>query len=192
MATSATSELGPMAAIDIDAGGAAAQPLSLPLRRGHAHIGAARPHDQRGRLLRRLLLGADVAALCVAFAITESLFGAYRSVDILLLLVSIPLWVGLAYGHRLYHVDSHRADYRASDEIGPVLQMATFWSWSVLLALALLRPGDVPVGRIALFWVLTVVLLMAFRSGTRAFARRQIWFLQNALVIGPPARLRRS
>jgi len=186
MATSATSELGPMAAIEIDAGGAAAQPLTLPLRRGHAQLGAARPHDQRGSLLRRLLLGADVAALCVAFGITEGLFGAYRSVDIPLLLVSIPLWVGLAYVHRLYHVDSHRADYQASDEIGPVLQMATFWSWSVLLALALLRPGDVPVGRIALFWVLTVVLLMAFRSGARAFARRQIWFLQNALVIGPP------
>jgi exopolysaccharide biosynthesis polyprenyl glycosylphosphotransferase len=187
MATSATSELGPMGAIEIDAGGTAtALPLPAQPRRGHAQLGAARPHDQRGRLLRRLLLAADVAALCAAFVITEGLFGAYRSVDIPLLLVSIPLFVGLAYGHRLYHLDSHRADYRACDEIGPVLQMATLWSWSLLLALALLRPGDIPVGRIALFWLLTVVLIMALRSGARSFARRQVWYLQNALVIGPP------
>ena len=187
MATSATSEMGPMGAIEIDTGGtAAALPQPVSLGRGHAQLGAARPHDQRGRLLRRLLLAADVAALCAAFVITEGLFGAYRSVDIPLLLVSIPLFVGLAYGHRLYHLDSHRADYRACDEIGPVLQMATLWSWSVLLALALLRPGDIPVGRIALFWLLTVVLMMALRSGARAYARRQVWYLQNALVIGPP------
>jgi exopolysaccharide biosynthesis polyprenyl glycosylphosphotransferase len=187
MATSATSEMGPMGAIEIDTGGtAAALPRSVSLGRGHAQLGAARPHDQRGRLLRRLLLAADVAALCTAFVITEGLFGAYRSVDIPLLLVSIPLFVGLAYGHRLYHLDSHRADYRASDEIGPVLQMATMWSWSLLLALALLRPGDIPVGRIALFWLLTVILMMALRSGARAFARRQVWYLQNALVLGPP------
>ena len=64
---------------------------------------------------------------------------------------AIPVWV-LANGHRLYHLDSYRATTRAADEIGPVLQMATLWSWSVLLALAALRPDLPPVAKMALFW----------------------------------------
>ena len=144
----------------------------------------SRPGDQRGSLLRRLLLVGDVAALCLAFFATELAFGSLRSID-LLLVVGIPWWVLLAYGHRLYHLDSHRADYRAADEIGPVLQMATLWSWSFLVALAVFRPNDVPVMRIAVFWAVAVLLLMAFRSGMRTFAKRRVWYLQNALIIGP-------
>ena len=145
-----------------------------------------RPHDQRGRLLRRLLLGADVLALCLAFLIgqSQSLAGAYE--DLPLLLLGIPLWITLAQAHRLYHLDSHRADYRAADEIGPVLQMATLWSWGTLLALSAMRPDHVPVPRVALFWALTVVLLIALRSAARAYARRRVWYRQNALVVGPP------
>ena len=113
--------------------------------------------------------------------------GTLRSADVLLLVLSIPLWVLLAYGHRLYHLDSHRADYRAADEIGPVLQMATLWSWSTLIALLVVRPDRLPVTQIALFWALTVGLLTAFRSMMRAFARSRPWYVQNALVIGPAA-----
>jgi len=66
-----------------------------------------------------------------------------------------------------------------------VLQMATLWSWSMLLGLSAVRPDHVPVSKVALFWALTVILLIALRSITRAFARRQVWYLQNAVVIGP-------
>ena len=59
------------------------------------------------------------------------------------LILSIPLWVLLAYLHRLYHLDSYRADYRAADELGPVLQMATVWSWMTLLALELVDANGV-------------------------------------------------
>ncbi len=101
-----------------------------------------------------------------------------------MLLLTIPLWVLVAYGHRLYHLDSHRADYGAADEIGPVLQMATVWSWGTLIAVSAVQPEHLPVQRIALFWVLTVVALMVFRSAARAYARTQVWYLQNTLVIG--------
>jgi exopolysaccharide biosynthesis polyprenyl glycosylphosphotransferase len=43
------------------------------------------------------------------------------------------------------------------------------------------------VPRIALFWGVAVVLLMAFRSVARAIARRRAWYLQHALVVGPSA-----
>jgi exopolysaccharide biosynthesis polyprenyl glycosylphosphotransferase len=144
-----------------------------------------RPGDERGRRLRRLLLGADVGALCVAFAVTQAAVGNFASAELLLLVLSIPLWVLLAYAHRLYHLDSYRADYRAADEIGPVLQMATVWSWMTLLAVHLVRPTGVNVGTLAVFWGSTVLLLTAFRCIARARARTQPWYVQEAAVIGP-------
>ena len=97
-----------------------------------------------------------------------------------LLLIGIPWWVLLAYGHRLYHLDSHRADYRAADEIGPVLQMATLWSWTFLVALSVFKSNDIRVMRVAIFWALAVLLLMVFRSGVRVWGKRRVWYLQNA------------
>lgn len=37
-----------------------------------------------------------------------------------LLLLGIPLWVLVAYGHRLYHLDRYRAGYGAADDIQPL------------------------------------------------------------------------
>jgi exopolysaccharide biosynthesis polyprenyl glycosylphosphotransferase len=184
-----TSDLAPIAAPQAEPAGPGAAVATLPLAlpRMRERSAAVREGDERGRYLRRMLVTADVAALCVAFAVMEAAVGTFRSADVPLLALSIPLWVLLAYGHRLYHLDSHRADYRAADEIGPVLQMATLWSWGALLGLSMIRPEQVSVPRVAVFWAITVVLLLGFRSGMRAFARRRIWYLQNALVIGPPA-----
>jgi exopolysaccharide biosynthesis polyprenyl glycosylphosphotransferase len=170
--------------VEAEAGGstaAAALPLPLPLSLPEA---PPRGPEQRGRVLRRLLLAADVTALCVAFLASELAFGSLRPADVPVLLLTIPLWVLVAYGHRLYHLHSYRADYGAADEIGPVLQMATLWSWGALIAVSAIRPEHLPIGRIALFWILTVLALMAFRSAARAYARTRVWYLQNALVIG--------
>jgi exopolysaccharide biosynthesis polyprenyl glycosylphosphotransferase len=173
-------------AIEAEAGGSAAAVASLPLPvRVEHERPVGWPGDVRGYRLRRLLLGGDVVALCGAFLGTQLAFGDLEFGDLPLLLLSIPLWVLLAYGHRLYHLDSYRADYGAADEIGPILQMATLWSWSILLALSALRADHIPVPKMALFWALTLILPLALRSATRAFARRQIWYLQNTLIIGP-------
>jgi exopolysaccharide biosynthesis polyprenyl glycosylphosphotransferase len=153
----------------------------------HDQRAPARPSDQRGRLLRRLLLAADVSALCAAFFVQELVLGHFRSTDVLLFLVTIPLWVLVANGHRLYHLDSHRADYGAAEELGPVLQVATLWCWVTVVMLWLVNAQDLHVPDVALFWALMVVLLIALRSGARLFARRRTWYFQDALVIGPAA-----
>jgi exopolysaccharide biosynthesis polyprenyl glycosylphosphotransferase len=173
-------------AVEAEAGSSAATVATLPFPAGGERAPTlGRPGDGRGRMLRRLLLGGDVIALCAAFVGTQLVFGTLTFEDLPLLLLSIPLWVLLAYGHRLYHLDSYRADYGVADEIGPVLQMATLWSWGVLLALSGVRPDHVPVSRVALFWALTLILLMALRSVTRAYARRRVWYLQNTVIVGP-------
>jgi exopolysaccharide biosynthesis polyprenyl glycosylphosphotransferase len=188
MASRPTPELAPVAAIEAEAGGSAAAVATLPfpveVDVEHAQP-LGRPGDLRGRKLRRLLLAGDVVALCCAFLGTQLAFGDLATGDLPLLLLTIPVWVLLAYGHRLYHLDSYRADYGAADEIGPVLQMATLWSWSILLALSAVRADQIPVPKVAFFWALTLILPMALRSATRAFARRQVWYLQNTLIIGP-------
>jgi exopolysaccharide biosynthesis polyprenyl glycosylphosphotransferase len=186
MATPQMPEM-PAMSVSPDARGSGVAAATLPVALPHGAERAGRPGDERGRRLRRLLLGADVAALSAAFAVTQMLLGRLPSTEVPLLLLSMPLWVLLAYGHRLYHLDSYRADYRAADELGPVLQMATVWSWMTLLGVELVRSGEVAVGKVALFWVLTVVLLTWFRSIARSFARSQPWYPQDALVIGPPA-----
>ena len=162
---------------------AATATLPLPLPVSHEHEHAARPGDERGARLRRMLLGADVAALSAALAITQLTTRGISGNGLPLLVLSVPLWVLLAYAHRLYHLDSYRADYRASDELGPVLQMATVWSWlTAPRAPRWWGPTAVPIDRLALFWVLTVLLLTGLRSVARSFARRQPWYLQDALV----------
>ena len=185
MATSATtSKLRSAVNLEPDARSGAAVatlPLDKYARRSEPLAGST---DQRGRRLRRLLLAADVTALCAAFLLAESAFGSLRPADVVVLLLTIPLWVLVAYGHRLYHLDSHRADYSAADEIGPILQMATLWSWGALIAFSAIQPEQFPIKRAALFWVLTLIALVVFRSLARAYARRQIWYLQNTLVIG--------
>ena len=183
-----SSDLASAVAIDANAvsAPAAAGGLALPLGGRRDEVGI-RPGDQRGRNLRKLLLAADVLGLASAFLGTEVLFGGVAIRDALLLLLSIPLWVVLAYGHRLYHLDSYRADHRVSDEIGPVLQMVTLWSWSTLLALSVLRGDHVPVSRVAVFWAATLVLLVLLRAAARAFAARQAWYVQNAVIVGPLA-----
>jgi exopolysaccharide biosynthesis polyprenyl glycosylphosphotransferase len=172
--------------METDAGGSPAAVAALPVPlRSEPSQAVGRPGDVRGRMLRRLLLASDVVALCAAFLGAQLAFGTLGPADLLLLLASIPVWVLLAYGHRLYHLDSYRADHGAADEIGPILQMATLWSWSMLLAIYAVRPEHVSVPKIALFWALTLTFLIALRAATRAFARRQIWYLQNAVVVGP-------
>jgi len=187
MATSQISEM-PVIKVPPSANGlgtaAATLPVPLPVPHESEHTG--RPGDERGARLRRLLLSADVAALSAALALTQVTTGGISGNGFPLLVLSVPLWVLLAYAHKLYHLDSYRADYRASDEIGPVLQMETLWSWLTVLALYLVGSAAVPLGRLALFWILTVLLLTGFRSVARSVARRQPWYLQDALLVGPP------
>jgi exopolysaccharide biosynthesis polyprenyl glycosylphosphotransferase len=185
MASRLSSEPAPAVAGDGRSGGSAAAVATLPLPQAPAHDARPRPGDVRGRKLRRLLLAADVVALCAAFVGSEAFFGKLALADLLLLLLSIPVWVILAYGYRLYHLESYRADYGAAEEIGPVLQMVTLWSWTTLLALSAVRADHVPIPQVAFFWAVTLILLMVLRSGARAFATRQVWYLQNALIVGP-------
>ena len=177
-----------LASVTAEAGAAeaavAAPPLIGTLPRPDERTGCRR-RDTRGFMLRRLLLAADVAALVSAFFVVETLTGHLRKADLVLLIFSLPIWVIVANAHKLYHLDSMRSDYGLADEVGPILEMATIWSWATLLGLHLLGPGELAVGTVGVFWLATIISLVACRSAVRAWARRRPWYLQNAIIVGP-------
>jgi exopolysaccharide biosynthesis polyprenyl glycosylphosphotransferase len=168
----------------------------VPRRSWSAKLGAARraalQGDRRGFILRRLLLLADAAALCVAVVIVEAFGGlvpqSHRSLalDLSFFLVMVPAWLLLLRAYGLYHVDSRRADHGVAEEIAPMLQMTALAGWSLLLALSALGVGDVVLTSLVLFSVSAFGLLLGFRAATRAWARRWPWYRQNTLVVGTP------
>ena len=149
------------------------------------------PHRSREAIMRRLLVVTDVLALTLAFIVIEIVGGFHsgdtRSIlrDLALLAFGIPVWVALAHGHNLYHADSRRADYGWTDEVAPVIQMATLWSWIILLGISATGIRHVTIPKLALFWALTIALLLLLRSAARAMARRQSWYVHSALIVGP-------
>jgi exopolysaccharide biosynthesis polyprenyl glycosylphosphotransferase len=156
-------------------------------------VGLSAPaHRSRESSVRRLLVLTDALALTGAFLVVETLGGFDRGsassvlLDLMLLVFGIPAWITLALGHNLYHAHSRRADHSWTEELSPIVQMATVWSWTILLGISLtgIRPVTIP--KLALFWGLTILLLLVLRAMTRAYARRQPWYVQNAVIVGPP------
>src|SRR5947209_2650038 len=139
-----------------------------------------------------MLVLTDVVALTLAFVVIEVWGGFHNGEtgpalrDLALLGFGIPLWILLAHGHNLYHADSRRADHGWTEELAPIVQMATLWSWMILLGVSATGLRHVTIPKLSLFWVLTIALLLLLRSATRAMARRQPWYLQNAIIVGPP------
>lgn len=175
-----------------DAGVASAQRrLADALQRPGADR-APRKYSREAKVRRALVL-TDAVALAVAFAVIE-LSGGFHggqtsSVlrDLALLAFGVPVWILLAHGHNLYHADSRRADHGLTDELMPIIQMTTLWSWAILLGISATGVRHVTIPKLSLFWGLTISLLLVLRSATRFWARRQRWYVQNAVVIGPLA-----
>jgi exopolysaccharide biosynthesis polyprenyl glycosylphosphotransferase len=138
-------------------------------------------------------LRTDVAVLLVALATVEALrrtlWGDTTPAGLLLafVAVSVPAWLVLAHANGLYHAGGHRVEHDAAEEAGPIMRVTTLWAWSMLLAVILTRGAVNWLEQLALLWAVVCVLLVAGRAGARAYGRRQVWYLQNALVLGTSA-----
>ncbi|MFL5885384.1 MAG: sugar transferase [Thermoleophilaceae bacterium] len=151
--------------------------------------------DRRGHHLRRRLLAADLLALFGAYVLA-TVWSPPVSVHVGhvvprpgLLVAALPVWMLLAYVHGLYHVGSRRADHGVADELWPVIQMTTVWSWGVLLVARIAGLGTVHLGQLAAFWALSIVLVTSFRAAIRSWSRRRRWYVQNVLAIGTRAEM---
>ncbi|GIU94467.1 MAG: UDP-phosphate galactose phosphotransferase [Gaiellaceae bacterium] len=160
---------------------ALASPQVMPRRRG----------SRRGWILRRLLLAADLVGLVVAFGLALLFEPALRDVDevtprveLLLFVLTLPLWVLLFRVHGLYDRDEERTDHSTVDDVVGVFQAVTLGTWSFLVLSTLFDAPHPTLARLVVFWLLSVGLVPLLRGATRAAARRTALYTQNVIIVG--------
>jgi hypothetical protein len=91
-----------------------------------------------------MLVLADVVGLVLAFVTVELLFvpavqhaSAIRMKDLLLSIISLPLWIVIAKLYRLYDQDEERTHHSTSDDIVGVFHVVTIGTWLTFVALSL-------------------------------------------------------
>jgi exopolysaccharide biosynthesis polyprenyl glycosylphosphotransferase len=152
---------------------------------------AARAID-RGWLVRRALLVADVLALGLAFAAVQLVFGLgthpgdrYDDFQELgFFLAMIPFWVVVAKIYGLYDRDEDRADNTTADDLIGVVHVLTIGTWLVFAASSVSGLASPGVGKCLVFWGLGILFVTLARAAARTFCRRQPAYLQNTLIVG--------
>ena len=145
--------------------------------------------NRRGPRLRRLLVRTDVIVVCLAIlgveAVRRTVWGAATSADVLTLfaLAGVPAWLACAHGSGLYHVGTHRVEHGMAEELGPILRVATMWAWGAVLVGAATHIELVWIEQLAMLWASLALLALTGRALARAYARRQPWYSQRALVV---------
>jgi exopolysaccharide biosynthesis polyprenyl glycosylphosphotransferase len=147
---------------------------------------------RRGWLVRRMLLLADLAALTLAYVGAQLLFSDPASspdhvrplVETLLFVATLPVWIVVAKLYGLYDHDEERTNHSTADDLVGVFHLITVGAWLTFaggMLTGLARPQLV---RLIFFWGLAIALVTIFRAGARAFCRRRITYLQNAVIVG--------
>jgi exopolysaccharide biosynthesis polyprenyl glycosylphosphotransferase len=177
-------QLGPPASSDFD---------DLGRARATLESGRARPtRRRRGWLVRRVLLVADMVALTLAFVLTELVWGVGRGftnrlgtqAELLLFLVALGGWVGVARLYGLYDRDEERTDPSTVDDIVGVFHIVTVGAWLLFIAASLASAPFPDAPKALTFWFLAIAFVTLARVASRAAARRSDIYVQNALIVG--------
>jgi len=146
---------------------------------------------RRGWLVRRVLLGADVAGLTTAFLLAAELFrpsGTADAVDLdhelVLFVATLPLWAILFRANGLYDGDEESANHSTADDLIGVFHAVTIGTFMILLAGWLTDWFAPPMPRIFTFWTLAIVAITACRAVARALVRRSSAYVQRTLIVG--------
>jgi exopolysaccharide biosynthesis polyprenyl glycosylphosphotransferase len=146
----------------------------------------------RGWLVRRILLLADLAGLTLAYILARLLFAepAVASdhvspvVETALFLGTLPVWIVAAKIYGLYDHDEERTDHSGADDLVGVFHLITVGTWLIFAAGMLTRLARPELARLIFFWGMAIALVTGFRAAGRAFCRRRITYLQNAVIVG--------
>jgi exopolysaccharide biosynthesis polyprenyl glycosylphosphotransferase len=152
---------------------------------------AAPRRMRRGWLVRRMLLGGDLLALAIAFAVAEALFhenGLVANVGIgietLIFLGLLPLWVLAAKLYGLYDRDEESTTHSTADEVVSVFHLLTVGVWLFYATSWLVGLANPHQPKLATFWLVALLAIVAARAAARALARQQSAYVQNALIVG--------
>jgi exopolysaccharide biosynthesis polyprenyl glycosylphosphotransferase len=146
-------------------------------------------HD-RGWLIRRALVAADILGLISAFAVAAFVSApGYLATsefkhDLMIFLAALPLWVVLGKAYGLYDRDGRHAHYSSTADVGPVFHALTLSTFAYALGCHALGFGIPGVTRMAAFWLASVPLVALARAGARSAARGRAEYLQNTVIVG--------
>lgn len=148
--------------------------------------------QRRGWLVRRMLLGADIVGLALAFLVAELIFGvSAASVDhvspraeYLLFLLTLPGWIIVAKLYRLYDHDEERTDHSSVDDLAGVFHLVTVGAWLFFAGSWLTGLADPTIEKLIAFWGLAIGLVSLGRVSARALCRQRIAYLQNTVIVG--------
>jgi exopolysaccharide biosynthesis polyprenyl glycosylphosphotransferase len=141
---------------------------------------ATRPKD-RGWLVRRLLLVADLLGLSLAFLLSVGVSKAFEQdawIDFGILIASLPVWIVAAKLFGLYDEDESRADHSTLDDLGRVFLLVTVGAFPLALA------AGYEIEEVLLFWACGIAFVTTGRAVARVAARRTLAYVQNAVIVG--------
>ncbi len=146
----------------------------------------------RGWLVRRALLLADILALLLAFGVVQFVFVVLKGdstqfralTELGLFVASIPFWVVAAKIYGLYDRDEERADATTADDLVGVLHVLTIGTWLVF-AVASVSDLIYPyTAKFLVFWGCGITLVTLARACARSLSRRHPAYLQNTVILG--------
>jgi exopolysaccharide biosynthesis polyprenyl glycosylphosphotransferase len=152
---------------------------------------SGRVGSRRGWLMRRMLVAADVVGLAAAFICAELLFGSTGTPDrvdladeIVLFVLTLPVWLlgGKLFG--LYDRDEERADHSTTDELARVFLLITVGVFLATRVPLFVETFDPDLLKLTAFWGLSIVFIAAARIAARTLGRKNLAYVQNTLVVG--------
>lgn len=147
---------------------------------------------RRGWLVRRMLLVADALGLIAAFFAVQLIVGSQGapvdrvspSLEFLIFVLTLPVWVLAAKLYGLYDRDEERTDHSTVDELVGVFHVVSTGVWIVFAGSWLLGLAEPNPPRLVIFWALAVGLVTAGRAAARSFSRHSVSYLQNTVIVG--------
>jgi exopolysaccharide biosynthesis polyprenyl glycosylphosphotransferase len=148
---------------------------------------------RRGWLVRRALAAADATGVLLAFALTEVLFSESvdpqydrisTHVEVMLFALTLPLWIVLGRVYNLYSSDEERTDHSTVEDFSGVFNMVTVGAWLFSALAYVLDFANPTFPKLALFWLLAIILVPLNRTVARALCRRSDTYVQNTLIVG--------
>jgi exopolysaccharide biosynthesis polyprenyl glycosylphosphotransferase len=139
----------------------------------------------RGWLMRRILLAADVAGFSAAVVLAYAFFapdtqGTWSAAVLLAALGSL----GFVFGAKLcglYDLDAAGPAHSTLDELVRIFLIATVELFLVA-QIADLRGDSLP--QLTTFWLLAIGSVASFRVAARVVARRRLAYVQRAVIVG--------
>jgi exopolysaccharide biosynthesis polyprenyl glycosylphosphotransferase len=151
----------------------------------------ARPviRRRRGWLVRRALVAADLAGLTASFLLAEQVAGQRGlpvrfSFELVLFLITIPVWILMAKIYGLYERDEERTEHTTVDDFVGVFHLVTVGVWLLFAGAWFFKVATPPLAKLTAFWIFAIVLIPVARSAARMFCHRRPSYLQNTVIVG--------